>query len=169
MKEYAELFAREDPLRARAEAFAARVVDVSELLARPDVRERLAPQLKAARTPLPIAYDDPCHLCHAQGVRDEPRALLDAVPGLERVELPSAELCCGSAGIYSLLRPDDSSAILEPKLAALRTSGARTLVTANPGCHLQWAGGVQRAGLDVRVAHVVELLDEALEGAARAR
>jgi len=89
--------------------------------------------------------------------------LLDALPGLKRVELEGSELCCGSAGIYSLLRPEDSAALLAPKLAALRASGARTLVTANPGCQLQWATGVERAGLDVRVMHVTEVLAAALQ------
>ena len=74
-------------------------------------------------------------------MRDEPRALLDAT-GLERVELTESESCCGSAGIYSALRPNDAELILEGKLDALRASGARTLVTANPGCQLQWQAGV---------------------------
>ena len=81
-----------------------------------------------------------------------------------RVELEGAESCCGSAGIYSVLRPSDSLEVLEPKLEALRRSGARTLVTANPGCHQQWQVGVRRAGLDVEVVHLAEALDRALDG-----
>ena len=84
--------------------------------------------------------------------------------GIERVELEGAESCCGSAGIYSVLRPSDSLEVLEPKLEALRRSGARTLVTANPGCHQQWQVGVRRAGLDVEVVHLAEALDRALDG-----
>jgi glycolate oxidase iron-sulfur subunit len=73
-----------------------------------------------------------------------------------------AEACCGSAGIYSLLRPETSAAVLEPKIAALRECGAATLVTANPGCQMQWEAGLARAGLRVRVAHIAEILREAL-------
>ena len=82
--------------------------------------------------------------------------------GDERVELEDSESCCGSAGIYSLLRPDDSLRVLEPRLAELRASGARTLVTANPGCQLQWEAGCRRAGLDVDVLHLAEALAAAL-------
>ena len=88
--------------------------------------------------------------------------LLDLVPGLERVDLQDSESCCGSAGIYSVLRPVDSLAILEPKLDALHASGARTLVTANPGCHQQWASGIALRGLDVDVLHLAEVLDRSL-------
>ncbi|MBK7876799.1 MAG: (Fe-S)-binding protein [Planctomycetes bacterium] len=108
-----------------------------------------------------VTWDDPCHLCHAQGVRKEPRALLDLVPGIERVELPGSELCCGSAGIYTMLRPADSEAIFAPKLAALDASGARVLVTANPGCQLQWETGIARERRDVKVLHLAELLERA--------
>jgi len=153
MKEYPNLFADEPAWLERAERFSARVRDLSEVLA-PSAQ----PALDTARVQTPITYDDPCHLCHGQGVRDEPRALLDAT-GLERVELTESESCCGSAGIYSALRPKDAERILEGKLDALRASGARTLVTANPGCQLQWQAGVKEAGMDVEVLHLAELLD----------
>ena len=81
--------------------------------------------------------------------------------GLERVELANSESCCGSAGIYSMLRPADSRAVLEPKLAALDASRADTLVTANPGCQLQWQSGVEGAGRATRVVHLAEVLAEA--------
>ena len=83
--------------------------------------------------------------------------------GLKRVELQESESCCGSAGIYSALRPKDAERILEGKLEALRSSGARTLVTANPGCQLQWQAGVKGAGLEVEVLHLAELLDRTSE------
>ena len=110
----------------------------------------------------PITYDDPCHLCHGQGVRNEPRTILDQTAH-ERVELKDSESCCGSAGIYSALRPKDAALILEPKLEALEDSGARTLVTANPGCQLQWQAGIKSRGLDVEVLHLAELLERSLE------
>ena len=97
--------------------------------------------------PGPFAWDDPCHLCHAQGVRAEPRAVLARIEGLEQVELEGSESCCGSAGIYSLLRPDDSRAVFEPKRAALERSGARVLVVGTapgfaPAVDLAWPAGV---------------------------
>jgi glycolate oxidase iron-sulfur subunit len=153
MKEYPNLFTEEPEWRARAERFSARVRDLSEVLAPGE-----EPCADTTCVQTPITYDDPCHLCHGQGVRDEPRALLDAT-GLERVELSESESCCGSAGIYSALRPRDAEQILEGKLDALRASGARTLVTANPGCQLQWQAGIKEAGMDVEVLHLAELLD----------
>jgi glycolate oxidase iron-sulfur subunit len=91
-------------------------------------------------------------------VRAQPRALLDRVEGCERVEMADAESCCGSAGIYSLLRPADSRAVFEGKLAAFRASGADVLVTANPGCQMQWEAGFARAGCEARVVHLAEVL-----------
>ena len=89
--------------------------------------------------------------------------IIDAIEGVERVEMQRPESCCGSAGIYSLLRPTDSRAVLEPKLAELGDTGAEVLVTANPGCQLQWAAGVRRQGAGVEVLHVAELLERALK------
>jgi glycolate oxidase iron-sulfur subunit len=159
------LFEPADPWHARARALAERVRDYSEIAA-----ERLArqePALGSARGVLegPLVYDDPCHLCHGQQIRAQPRALLDAAcraAGITRLELVDSESCCGSAGIYSVLRPADSKAVLEPKLESLRKSGARTLVTANPGCQLQWEQGIARAGLDVRVLHLAEVVELAV-------
>jgi glycolate oxidase iron-sulfur subunit len=103
-------------------------------------------------------------------VRAEPRAILERVTGLARVELPDSEACCGSAGIYSLLRPAASRAVFAKKLADLERSGARTVITANPGCQLQWESGLRRAGSGVLVLHLAELVDAALSaGAPRPR
>jgi glycolate oxidase iron-sulfur subunit len=163
MKAYGHLL-RDDPAwRERAERFAARVVDLSEQLA--PQAERLALRLEPGALPGPVAYDDPCHLCHGQGVRAQPRILLDRVEGLERVELPESEGCCGSAGIYSVLRPADSQAVFARKLETLAECGAKVLVTANPGCQLQWESGLARAGSDVEVLHLAELLARALPAA----
>jgi glycolate oxidase iron-sulfur subunit len=158
MKEYANLFAEDATWRTRAERFSARVRDLSEVL-----EPRALRPIAAAQIRTPITYDDPCHLCHGQGIRSEPRALLDAT-GLEQVELEDSESCCGSAGIYSALRPSDAAAILQPKLESLRASGAKTLVTANPGCQLQWQSGIEAASLDVEVLHLAELLERTLGG-----
>ena len=161
MKELHHLFAEGDPWRARAARFAARVRDFSEVVA-PALEERAPLALPAGAVPGPAAWDDPCHLCHGQGVRAEPRRVLARLGGLDLVALPGSESCCGSAGIYSLLRPADAAAVFAPKREAFAASGARTLITANPGCQLQWEGGLRRAGDDARVVHLAELVDRAL-------
>lgn len=160
------LFEASDPWHARARELAARVRDYTEVAA-PRL-STLGPAPDSARGVLegPLVYDDPCHLCHGQQIRAQPRALLDAAcraAGITRLELADSESCCGSAGIYSVLRPVDSKAVLEPKLESLRRSEARTLVTANPGCQLQWEQGIARAGLDVRVLHVAEVVARVVE------
>ncbi len=154
MKECHHLFDESDPWHERAKAFAGRVRDYAEFVA-PLLADGPAPRVSLAG---PFAWDDPCHLCHAQGVRAEPRAVLARIEGVEAVPLEGSESCCGSAGIYSLLRPEDSRAVFEPKREALERSGARVLVTANPGCQLQWESGLRRAGSDVRVVHLAELV-----------
>ena len=161
MKAYDRLL-EEDPAWAdRARRFVARVRDFSEHLADPERRERLAPRL--GPTDLgPVAYDDPCHLCHGQGVRDQPRTALDAIPGIDRVDLERADSCCGAAGLHALLRPEESQAVLEERMRDLDDCGARTLVTSNPGCHLQWESGLRRSGREARVLHLAEVLDSAL-------
>ena len=164
MKEYARLLAEEPEWHERAHAFSARVVDFSEFLATP---ERLDP-LKSQLGPIgsqPLAYDDPCHLCHGQGVRSAPRALLAAIPGANMVELEDPEACCGSAGIHSMLRPAAASALLAERLQDLERSGAQVLVTANPGCHMQWAGGLAQMGSSTQVRHIAEVLERSLQAA----
>jgi glycolate oxidase iron-sulfur subunit len=165
MKDYGRLLRDDAEWSARAQRFSARVRDFSEFLASEPATRGMRDSLACATRPnglapfYPLAYDDPCHLCHAQGIRKPPRALLDGIPGMQRVELRDSELCCGSAGIYSLIRPADSAAVFTPKLEALRACGARTLVTANPGCQMQWETGLARAGVDVRVMHIAEVLE----------
>ncbi len=107
------------------------------------------------------SYDDPCHLCHGQGIRDQPRRLLQAIEGLDLVEMAHPEACCGSAGIYNLLQPEFSKEALDRKLDEFAATGASLLITANPGCHLQWDKGFRDRGMDVEVRHVLEVLAEA--------
>jgi glycolate oxidase iron-sulfur subunit len=156
---YGRLLADDPEFAERARALAARTLDFSVFFARHAPND-FRPSGAGLGT---LTYDDPCHLCHGQGVRREPRALLDRLTGCARVELPDSESCCGSAGIYALLRPADSRAIFAAKLAALEASGAEVLVTANPGCQMQWETGLARAGSRVRVVHLAELLARAGE------
>ena len=168
MKEYGHLLADDLVWRARAETFARRVHDWTEWMVREPARERVRSALQAdaaSRRKTKVTWDDPCHLCHGQGVRSQPRELI-AWLGAEHVPLRDAEACCGSAGIYSLVRPEDSQAVLAPKLEALAETGAGLLLVANPGCHMQWEGGVKRAGQAVRVLHLAEAVDRGLRGEA---
>ncbi len=152
MKEYAHLL-RDDPeWRARAQAVAARVRDVSELLA-------AAGPVTGAPLAQHITYDAPCHLVHAQRVVAPPLAVLASIPGLQLTPLADADQCCGSAGIYNLVEPETSDAVLAPKLARIRESGAALVATGNPGCLMQIGAGLLREGSPVRAVHPVDLLD----------
>ena len=163
LKELGRILADDPTWSERARAFSARVTDLSEYLARPEALERLTPLLGAPEGIGRVAWDDPCHLCHGQQVRSAPRALLDAVPGLFQCSLEDPEACCGSAGIYSMLRPQDSAVVLDRKLDDVAQSGAQVLVTGNPGCHLQLATGVAARKLPVEVLHLAEVLDRSLQ------
>jgi len=159
LKGYGHLLA-DDPVWAdRARAFAARIQDVTEFLAARPLAEPLGP------VPLRATYHDPCHLAHGQQVRDAPRTLLRAIPGLELVDLPESEMCCGSAGIYNLTEPEMAARLLARKVRHVVATGAEAVVTANPGCILQIAAGVRAAGHGIAVLHVVERLDRAYRAA----
>ncbi|HKQ66120.1 MAG TPA: heterodisulfide reductase-related iron-sulfur binding cluster [Methylomirabilota bacterium] len=137
------------------ESFAARVRDVSELLA--DV------ELPLGTLDLTVTYHDACHLAHGQRVRQEPRRLLARIPGVKLVELGDSDLCCGSAGVYNLLEPEMARDLLDRKLARIAETGARVVAAANPGCLLQIAAGCRERGLDVTLVHPVELLARAAD------
>lgn len=167
LKEYGHLLHDDDEWHARAQAVSARVRDVSELLA-----DRLAPAAPGAEpSPAPrlrVAYDPPCHLMHAQRITREPMAVLAALPGVELVPLMDADQCCGSAGIYNLVEPDTSDAVLEPKLRNIADARVELLVSGNPGCLMQLGAGLLQSGSVTQAVHPVELLDAALQrGAAR--
>jgi glycolate oxidase iron-sulfur subunit len=152
MKEYGALLVDDPDWHERAEALAARVRDVSELLAAAGPRP-------GGELPLTVTYDAPCHLMHAQRVVAAPLAVLSAVPGLTRVPLEGSEHCCGSAGIYNLIEPDVSDRVLAPKLANIAATSAPLVVTGNPGCLMQIGAGLRQARMKARVVHPVDLLD----------
>jgi glycolate oxidase iron-sulfur subunit len=147
LKEYGHLLGSEE-----ARDFARRCRDVSEFLHEQG--------LVATPRPFPhtVAYDDPCHLCHGQGVRKPPRMLLGQVPGLTYVQHHDPESCCGSAGIYNLVHPELAWQIGEAKAKALVASGAQVVATGNPGCMLQIRAHLQALGSPMRVVHPIELL-----------
>ena len=155
MKEYADLF-RDDPVyAAKAERFAAMNQDITEFLA------GLPLDPPQAETPLRVTYQDSCHLVHAQRLSTPPRALLNAIPGLELVEMEHPDRCCGAGGSYQLTQREMSGQLRTHKLEEAAATGAETIATANPGCMVQLTLGAQEAGLPVRVCHVVDLLDQA--------
>jgi glycolate dehydrogenase iron-sulfur subunit len=156
MKDYAHLLSDDPEWAERAAAFSAKVRDVSELLAEHEPR--------APRRPLPmrVAYHDACHLAHAQGVREQPRALLRGIPELELVEPAEWELCCGSAGIYNLVQPDAAAELGARKAANLLATGADAVAAANPGCALQIAAHLGDRRLPIH--HPMTLLDHAIRG-----
>ncbi|WP_197319359.1 glycolate oxidase subunit GlcF [Saccharomonospora sp. NB11] len=155
LKEYGHLLADDEEWAERARAFSAKVRDVTELLA------ELEPRAPRRRIEAKVAYHDACHLGHAQGVREQPRAVLRTIPGLDVVDLPEAEICCGSAGIYNLVQPEPAAELGQRKADNVRSVAPDLLVTANPGCLLQ----IRRyLGDDVPLKHPVQLLDEAING-----
>jgi glycolate oxidase iron-sulfur subunit len=155
IKEYGDLLADDPAWAGRARAVAARARDVSELLA--DVGPVPA---KGARTDR-VTYDAPCHLLHAQRIAAPPLAVLAAVRAIDLVALEDADQCCGSAGIYNLIEPETSDAVLTPKLARIAETRATLVATGNPGCLMQLGAGLLRSGSSARVVHPVELLADA--------
>jgi glycolate oxidase iron-sulfur subunit len=161
MKEYAHLLADDAEFAERAARVSARVRDVSELLA------AAGPVPGRTSVDATVTYDAPCHLLHAQRIADPPLAMLRAIPELRLVPLAGAEHCCGAAGIYNLVEPDTSNAVLAPKLANIKATGASLVATGNPGCLMQIGAGLRRASIDARAVHPVEVLDESYRIAAR--
>jgi glycolate oxidase iron-sulfur subunit len=156
MKEYAHLL-RDDPEFAqRAKVFAAKCRDISELVAELGFEKPVNP------VRLKIAYHDSCHLQHAQGIRTQPRQLLNAIPGLELIELPESAICCGSAGVFNLTEPETARQLADRKAQHIINSGAQAVVSANPGCLLHIASGLKRAGHPLPIFHVIEVIDAAL-------
>ncbi len=158
MKDYGHILRDEPDWRERAEEFAGKVRDVSELLAGHD------PMAPRHPLELRLAYHDACHLAHAQGIRAEPRALLGSIPGLELVEPAGWEICCGSAGVYNLLEPEPAAELGRRKAENLLATGAEGVVAANPGCALQIAAHSEALGSPLPVYHPMELLRASIEG-----
>ena len=152
MKDYGHVLRDEPDWAGRAEAFSARVRDVTELLA------EAGPRAERGPLPMRVAYHDACHLAHAQGVRAQPRELLRGIPELELVEPAEWELCCGSAGIYNLIKPEPAAELGERKARNLLDTGAEAIAAANPGCALQITAHTGRLGRELPVFHPMELL-----------
>ena len=153
LKEYAHLLRNDPAYATKVDQFVAKIQDISEFLA-DHLNNPPRGQVKVRAT-----YADSCHLRHAQKIVRQPRSLLQAIPGLELVELKKPDHCCGSAGVYNIMQVDAANAVLDNKMADIATTDADTIVATNTGCYMQLLYGVRRAGLKARVVHLVELLD----------
>lgn len=155
MKDYGTWLAPSDPDHPAALALAAKVQDAAEFLAGVGIPAPDRP------LPLRVAYDEPCHLAHGQRIREAPMALLRQIPGLTLVPLVESDWCCGGAGSYAVLQPDNSARLLERKLGHVRSAAPDVLVTANPSCLMQLGLGLRRSGEPIELLHLMELLDRA--------
>ena len=155
LKEYGWLLKDDAAWSERATRFASRVKDASEFLG--DAGLTAAPGPLHVR----VAYDDPCHLLHGQKIKDQPRAMLAAIPELSVLPLNEADWCCGSAGTYNVTQPELSAKLLQRKVGHITSSGAQLVVTANPGCQMQIAAGLRAARAPITVVHLMDLLDRA--------
>jgi glycolate oxidase iron-sulfur subunit len=158
LKEYSHLFSPGEPEYEAAKEFESRVRDVTEFL---NGLGMVAPLKEFASR---VTYQDSCHLLHGQKVREAPRALLKAIRGMEFVELPYSEICCGSAGVYNVTETQASMELLAEKMKNAAATRAELIVTANPGCLLQMRAGAEMHKTGQKVLHVMELLDQLIEG-----
>ncbi|TMB83066.1 MAG: 4Fe-4S dicluster domain-containing protein [Chloroflexi bacterium] len=155
LKEYGHLL-RDDPQYARrAQAFSAKVKDISEFLASIELNQEMG---EVSRT---VAYHDACHLAHGQKIKQQPRQLLQAIPGVTMVNLKEADWCCGSAGIYNITNQEMANTLLQRKMDNIAATGASIIATGNPGCMMQIAMGVRERGMEIDVVHPIQLIDEA--------
>ena len=155
LKEYAGYLSGEPEWAERAEIFSRKVRDVSEFLA------EIPLEKPTGRIEARVTYHDPCHLRRGQGVWKQPRKLLAMIDGLEFVELPEADWCCGSAGSQLITHYETSTKVMDKKLDNLAGTNASMIASGCPGCQMQLNTGIKRRGLNVRVVHPVTLLDEA--------
>ena len=158
MKEY-ELLFQGDPEHVRAAAFAEKVSDVSSLLAQLGLVE-----VPALESELTVAYHDACHLAHAQKIRNPPRQLLAAIPGVKVVTPAEWELCCGSAGTYNVERPQIAKQLGQRKARNLQATGAQLIAAGNIGCLTQIVTHLHELGKPIPVMHTIEVLDQAYAG-----
>ena len=157
MKEYDELFKDDPAYQDKAERLTEKMQDVAEFVGSIPLKTPTR-EIRAKAT-----YHDACHLAHGQGVREQPRALLQAIPGLTLATLPESDWCCGSAGTYNLTQPEMAARLLERKVGNIQTTEADVVVTGNPGCLMQIRAGLHQSGLPIKAVHTVDLLAEAYE------
>jgi glycolate oxidase iron-sulfur subunit len=157
LKHYRKLLADDPRYRERAELWDRKLKDVHEFLAGIGLKS----PARESQPAMTVTYHESCHLSHGQKVVLQPRQILQLIPNLKLVELPEANWCCGSAGIYNLVQPEMANQLLDRKLKHIRSTGASVVANANSGCLLQLINGIRQAGMNVRVAHPMSLLAEA--------
>ena len=163
LKEYGHLLKDDPEYAARAKDFSDRVKDFTEYVAAAPIVE---PPIEMSRT---VTYQEPCHLAHAQRITAQPRKLLRSVKGLRLEEMKESSLCCGSAGIYNILRPEMANTLGDRKAHHVMETDAVEVVTANPGCAIQLRASLERNGGSATVRHIADVLDEAYGGVASKR
>lgn len=156
MKEYCNLLADDNKYAERASKFSEKVLDISEFLhGKIDLSSMKDIELKAV-------FDIPCHLIHGQNVSSQPEELLKSIPGLDLKPLQESHICCGSGGTFNITQPEMSLEVLERKMNNIRKTGAEAAVTANIGCMIQLSRGSEIFGPDIKIYHIIDLLDIAL-------
>jgi glycolate oxidase iron-sulfur subunit len=156
---YGHLFANDPDLAEQAANFSARVRDVSQQLATIEMRQAQKPNDEQ------VTYDTSCHLLYGQRAGEASKRMLWTVIGLNYAELNDTERCCGAAGIYNLMQPEMSQRVLQEKLDHVRNSYAGILATGNPGCQMHIGAGACLSGMELKVCHPIELVDQAYERA----
>ena len=149
------MLADESEWAERAAAFSAKVRDISEFLM------SIPLEKPAGRIEARVTYHDPCHLRRAQKVWQQPRALMQLIDGIDFVELPESDWCCGSAGSQLITHYETSLAVLDRKMDNLKSTGAEMIASGCPGCQMQLTTGIKRRQMDVKVVHPIVLLDQA--------
>ena len=157
LKDYPELFENDPAWQKRAKESEQKGQEASANSCGPPAGLRLPPRKLSGK----VTYHDPCHMSRYQKVVSQPRALLKKIPGVTYVELPEADRCCGAAGSYNVMHYEQSMKVLERKIENVKKTGADILATECPGCIIQLRYGAKRAGLEIRVVHISELVREA--------
>ena len=157
LKEYGHLLENDPAWHERAVRFSSKVRDLSEFLV-----GELGASLRETVRSEKVTFHDACHLAHAQKITVQPRTLVKQVAGKNYVELPEADLCCGSAGSYNLTEPEMAARLQKRKVENIKRSGARVVVTTNPGCMLQIQAGLRAEGIEIEVKHLADYLHDAL-------
>jgi glycolate oxidase iron-sulfur subunit len=157
LKEYGHLLQHDRFYSKKAERFSGLMKDATEFLAGINLNQDMKPLR------MRVTYQDSCHLAHGQKIKKAPRQLIAQIPGVDFREMPMADVCCGSAGIYNVLQTAMAMQVLDEKMANIDLVKPDVIATANPGCMLQLEAGVARAGGKQRVLHVIQLLDEAYQ------
>lgn len=162
MKEYGHVFADDKVFSSHAKDISITIKDITEFLVETGYRVNTLAQSPAhSFTGKRVSYHDACHLVHTQKISQQPRALLKMIPGIEYLELPEATWCCGSAGIYNIVRYDDSMKLLDRKVGNVQKIMPDIVVAGNPGCLVQMQHGLREHGVRVELMHTASFLRRA--------